>query len=91
MPGYSPNAYGGVPAGRAYGAVVENTRPLGVGVPADARLIVGGAAWEGEDVLCAFTMKDTGWPCERKAIGDTDHCLGHTHASAKAAEQREGK
>lgn len=88
MPGYL-NAYGGVPAGRAYGAVVENTRPMGVGIPANARVLAGGPDWVDAPALCAYTMKSTGFPCEHAPIKDTDHCLGHTQASQKAAEQRE--
>ncbi len=90
MPGYL-NAYGGVLANEAYGEVRGNTRPHGVGVPADARLLAGGPAWVDEPAKCAYPMKDTGWPCERTPVKDTDHCLGHTRASAKAEQQRKAQ
>lgn len=90
MPGYL-NAYGGVLAGQAYGEVRGNTRPHGVGIPADARLVAGGAAWAGETPVCAYPMAKTGFPCEQAVLPDTDHCLGHGSAAAKAEKLREGK
>lgn len=89
MPGYR-DAYGGVPVGEAYGEVVQNTRPYGVGLAADSLVLAGGPAWVDAPVLCAYTMKDSGWPCENEALKDTDHCLGHRRASVKAHKLAEG-
>lgn len=83
MPGYL-EAYGGVLAATAHGAVVQNTQPRMMGMPADARAVAGGAAWEDEPVLCAGTIKKTGWPCPNPPMKNAEHCIGHSRGQAKS-------
>jgi len=81
---YPDTSYGGVIAGQAHGAVIMSPTRLR-GVPADTRIVVGGADWEGAPPICTRKMKDTGWPCDHEAIKGKDHCLGHSRGAQKGS------